>query len=265
MKDVFAHILELLRAGGHAVLVTIIEVSGSAPRHAGSKMVVHADGTIFGTIGGGKLEADAIQAAVGVMGSTDPTQKVCRLTEDEGVLCGGTVALLLEPLGNQERLIVFGAGHIGQALVPLAARAGFGVTVVDNRPEFASAERFPDAERVVVGPYDEVLTQLRFDPHTYIVIVTHGHTHDAEVLRRCIDQPSAYLGMIGSRHKVAAVKKHLEEQGVAPDRIAAVHAPVGLAIGAETPFEIAVSILAQMIAVRRGAGAGALSMTRGAG
>jgi xanthine dehydrogenase accessory factor len=263
MKEIYAHIVELLRAGEKGVLVTVIEVSGSAPRHPGSKMVVHADGSILGTIGGGKLEAESIQAALGLMGSTGPAQKIYHLTEDEGVLCGGKATMLFEPFGNPERLIVFGAGHIGQALAPLAAKAGFGVMVVDNRPEFATRERFPDAERVIAGPYGETLGQLRFDPHTYIVITTHGHESDEEILSYCIHQPFAYLGMIGSQHKVATVRKHLEEQGVGKNRIARVHAPIGLNIGAETPFEIAVSILAEMVAVRRGAGAGDLSMKMG--
>jgi len=260
MRDIYAHVLEMLRAGEKGVLVTIIEVSGSAPRHPGSKMVVHPDGRIFASIGGGKLEADVTSSASQIFGASGPVQRTYQLTEDEGMWCGGSVKILFEPFGQQERLIVFGAGHIGQALSPLAAKAGFRVTVVDNRSEYASRDRFPDADDVIAGEYSHNLSHLEFDPQTYIVIVTHGHKHDEEILSYCIHQPFAYLGVIGSKNKTRTMMKHLQERGVDPNRLARIHSPIGLKIGAETPFEIAVSILAEMIAVKRGVSVDALSM-----
>ncbi len=260
MKEIYAHMMEMMRSGEKGVLVTVIEVSGSAPRHSGSKMVVRPDGRIFGSIGGGKLEADVISVALQTIGTSGPVQHTYQLTEDEGMWCGGSVKILFEPFGQQERLIVFGAGHIGHALAPMAAKAGFRVTVVDNRPEYASKDRFPDADKVIAGEYSDILSRLEFDPQTYMVIVTHSHKDDEEILNYCIHQPFAYLGVIGSKSKTLTMIKHLEEHGVDPDRLALIHSPIGLKIGAETPFEIAVSILAEIIAIRRGASVDALSM-----
>jgi xanthine dehydrogenase accessory factor len=260
MKEIYRALLEELDRGHPAVLVTVIGVKGSVPRHSGSKMLVRADGSIAGSIGGGKLEADAIDNAMELMGAESPVRKTFTLTEDYGALCGGQVELLFEPLGKADRLLIFGAGHIGQALAPLAARAGFQVTVLDDRPEYAREERFPDAQAVLSGEYGDLLSQIHFDERTYVVIVTHAHLHDEEILEFCLRQPFAYIGMIGSRRKSLALLQRLKEKGAPPDLLARVHTPIGLNIGAETPFEIAVSILAELIAARRGRIGQTLSM-----
>lgn len=260
MREIYAHILEMMNKGEKGILVTVVEVSGSAPRHPGSKMVVHADGQIFGSIGGGKLEKEVIQTALSILQSPVPVQKTYNLVEEEGILCGGRAILLFEPFGKQEHLIIFGAGHIGQALAPLALKADFRVTVVDDRPEFAARERFPDVDGIITGKYPDIFAKLEFNPQTYIVIVTHNHTNDEEVLSYCINKPFAYLGMIGSKSKTLTIIKRLEDKGVARERLALVHSPIGLKIGAETPFEIAISIMAEMIAIKHGVAVNSISM-----
>ncbi len=260
MKEIYEHVLEMMKQGEQGVLVTVTEVSGSVPRHAGSKMVVHADGRIFGSIGGGKLEADAIKEALQMMGKTQPEKKRIQLTEDRGSLCGGQLEILFEPFGQSERLIIFGAGHIAHALAPLAKKAGFTVTVADNRPQFANRERFPDADEILIGEFGELLPRITLGENTYLVIVTHGHKHDEEILEYCVSREVAYLGMIGSKRKTLTILRNLEEKGIPRERLQRVRSPIGLRIGAETPFEIAVSILAEIIATRKGVDVGNTAM-----
>ncbi|HDL18628.1 MAG TPA: xanthine dehydrogenase [Bacteroidetes bacterium] len=250
MTEIYEHLLELIRSGQRGVLVTVTEVKGSVPRHTGSKMVVHSDGSIAGTIGGGKLEKEAVEDAVKIMAAPHYAKRNFHLTGDEGMLCGGSVELLFEPVGGADRLIIFGAGHIAQALCPLAKEAGYNVIVVDDRPEYANSNRFPQASQIIVGEYNQSFAGLSFNERTFIVIVTYGHKRDEEVLQHCIRQPFVYLGMIGSKRKTATLFANLQEKGIEREWIAKVHSPIGLKIGAETPHEIAVSILAEMIAVR---------------
>ncbi len=251
MKDIYEELVQLIKKGEQTVLVTVTAVTGSVPRHTGSKMIVRADGSIFGTIGGGALEKDVIAASQQYQGTNQPTVKSIALEEDEGMLCGGSVEILFEPIGSAEKLFVFGAGHIGLELAPLALKAGFHVTVADDRPEFASPERFPEVNSLEAGAFKEILPRLQFNERTYIVIVTHGHKFDEEVLYYCVQQPFAYLGMIGSQRKTLTIFRHLEEKGIDAEKLNRVNSPVGLNIGAETPFEIAISIMSEMIAVRK--------------
>jgi len=265
MKDFYTQLLNLMESGEKGVVVTITEVDGSSPRHAGSKMIVRPDGRIYGTIGGGKLEAEAIQEARNILNNGMYNglveKKTYNLTEKEGMLCGGRAEVIFEPFGESETLIIFGAGHIARALAPLAKQAGFRVTVVDNRPEYATRERFPEADELLAGEYPEMMQSLRFSERSYIVIVTHGHAFDSEILGYCVREPHTYIGMIGSRNKTKTVLRNLEKKGINPEFLQDVHSPVGLNIGAETPFEIAISILSEVIAVRRGANVEVLSMT----
>lgn len=252
MKDIYTQISQVMENGQQAVLVTITEVKGSGPRHAGSKMLVYSDGSIHGTIGGGKMEKEIIERAQQVMGQNSIFTESYSLTEDEGMLCGGKAEVLFESIGKQEKLLIFGAGHIGQSMAPMAKQLGFHVTILDNRKEYATSERFDEADQVMSGPYEVITKKVQFTEQTYILIVTHGHTHDEEVLVYCIQQPFSYLGMIGSKNKSRTVLKHLEDKGIDRQLLDSVHTPVGIDIGSETPSEIAVSILAEMIAVRRG-------------
>ncbi len=264
MKDLYQRLSQLEEEGRRGVLITLTGVTGSSPRHLGSKMLVMPDGSIHGTIGGGKLEAQSIAIAVKAMENEryeqGPFKETFQLIEEEEMLCGGQAELLFEPVGDSAQLVIFGAGHIGHALAPMAKQAGFRVTVVDNRVEFANRDRFPLADEILAGEYEEMMQGVVFSGNTYVVIVTHGHKHDETVLEYCIQQPHKYIGMIGSVNKTRTILRHLREKGIDSTFLEHVYSPVGLNIGAETPFEIAVSILSEIIAVRSGVETQALSM-----
>jgi len=260
MENIYKKITELIENGQSGVLVTVIDVSGSAPRHTGSKMLVLEDGSIVGTIGGGKLEMDAVAEASEVSAEYGVVKKSFPLNEDNDMLCGGKAELLFEPVGSKEHLVVFGAGHIGSALAPLAKQAGFRVTVADDRPDFANSGRFPEADEIIAEEYPALFERVQLTERSYVVIVTNKHAHDEDVLRFSLEQPHTYIGMIGSRNKSRKILEHLRIDGFGENSLSGVHTPVGLSIGAETPFEIAVSILSEMIAVKRGVDTDSLSM-----
>lgn len=260
MENIYKKIAELIENGESGVLVTVIDVSGSAPRHSGSKMLVLEDGSTVGTIGGGKLELDAIVEASRLSAENGLVKKPIVLNEENDMLCGGMAELLFEPVGSKEHLVIFGAGHIGFALAPLAKQAGFRVTIADDRPEFATPERFPDADESVAEEYPEIFGAVNLTEQSYVVIVTNKHKHDEEVLRFALENPHKYVGMIGSRNKSRKILEHLRKDGFSDEVLSGVHTPVGLNIGAETPFEIAVSILSELIAVKRGVDTDSLSM-----
>jgi len=248
--DVLKTAAEWTTLGRACALVTVVETRGSAPRHAGAKMLVAADRTTIGTVGGGALEEAALQAASSAIRDGAPSLIPYKLKPDLGMACGGNATIFVEPLLPASRLYLFGAGHVGAALCPMAAATGFTVTVIDERPEYASAERLPRAS-ALLHSYDPAHWEaLCFDDQTYCVVVTHGHATDTEVVAVLLARGQRYLGMIGSTRKRAALEQNLRERGVAPERLAALHTPIGLDIGAETPAEIAVSILAELVQVR---------------
>ncbi len=170
---------------------------------------------------------------------------------DNGLICGGQLDVFVEPVIPQPRALIFGAGHISKSLAKVAGLAGFSVTVVDDRETFANRERFPDVEEVLAGEYEELFGRLAVNDLTYIVIVTRGHRDDLRVLRWAAGVTAAYVAMIGSKRKVISVIKELEKEGLSREQLERVHAPMGLDIGAVTPEEIAISVVAEMIAVRR--------------
>ena len=342
--------LALLEAGERFALVSTLETNGSSPRHSGAAMVVKADGSIVGTVGGGALEARAIRVALEALDDSASRLMDFELTNADsaglGMICGGRGRLLVEyldaaagarpdmltalrdllaaagkgwlvtgiatetggetgvgvqrvtakrcmvdadgtvtgdaplalddlkalatmggalgghtagdrpgiyvqPLGVPGTVYVFGAGHCGQSLIPLLGMVGFRTVIVDDRADFASAERFPDADVVAVPEsFDDCLASLPIDEQSYLVIMTRGHVFDRSVLAQALATPALYVGMIGSKKKVAATFQTLREQGFTDEDLARVHSPIGMAIGAETPEEIAVSIAAEIIRVR---------------
>ncbi len=251
--DIFEHIAAAKKANEPLVLATVIESLGSAPREAGARMLIKADGTTVGTVGGGAIEKLVIDEGVKLMHTATP--KIIKHTlKDIGMACGGGMSVFLEPINPVPQLFIFGAGHIGNVLSQVAKMMDFNVTVVDNRAEFADAEKLPWADGVVADEYSQAIKGLSFTPSTYIVILTHKHAHDFEVLEQCIKQPHCYVGMIGSKKKVATCMKQLREQGVGDDVIDSIHAPVGIDIAANTPAEIAVSIAAELVQVRNAQG-----------
>jgi xanthine dehydrogenase accessory factor len=247
---IFEEAARLERDGVPATLCTVVGAEGSTPRAVGARMIVYPGGRTYGTIGGGSLEKHVTDLCRDEPPGT-PRVVDLDLAGDVEMACGGAVSVLLEPLGRSPRLVVFGAGHIARALAPMAAACGFRLTLVDDLPEYASPERFPDVESYVHSFEPSDWERITFDERTYCVIVTRGHDRDLEVLRALVDRDLAYVGMIGSKTKVAETMKALREEGMAQERLERVCAPIGLDIGSETPAEIAVSILAQLVRVRR--------------
>lgn len=313
---------------GQMALATIVKVSGSAPRHEGTQMLVREDGSTTGTLGGGCGEDRVRMGALHVIEERKSQNIRVTLNDDiavrEGMICGGTMEtfveyledisfyeeavrlveegktallvtdmdepsrkglyladgslhmgegfsleedigrlirgsrlklkdrLILVPVLPSEKLLVLGGGHVALPIVQLGKNLDFEVTVVDDRPEFASPERFPEADQVICGPFAKVLKEYPLDENTYVVLVTRGHTWDGICLKAILDRPWKYIGMIGSKRRVITLLSNLEEKGFDPERLDRIHSPIGLDIGSETPEEVAVSIMAEVIAVRRG-------------
>ena len=261
--DLYEELVRLRRAGQKCALATIVQVNGSIPSYQSAKLLVRQDGSMLGTIGGGCVEAEVWNAAREVIETEKPRYMDFSLSQDaayeNGLICGGQLHVYIEPVIPQPQAYIFGAGHVSKSLAKAASLAGFSVIVIDDREQFANRERFPTADEVVVGDYEQVLDGFPVGPQTYIVLVTRAHTWDVVSLRRVIRRPAAYIGMIGSRRRVFAVFKLLHDEGVPLEDIARVHAPIGLDIETETPAEIAISIAAEIIKVRRGGGAPSLS------
>ncbi len=345
--EIARRVLTLLEAGEHLALATTVQTQGSSPRHAGSFMLVRNDGSILGTIGGGPLEALAIEKARRVLETRRshlmdyeltnadsaglgmicggrgvtlieyldpalPAQRelyralldllasgcrgwlvtsflgegdgeaivgkslvdssgvvtgdpVCSLESlqelarkggtFDGVIAGNPSRIFVQPVGDRGTVYVFGAGHCGQSLVPVLSMVGFRTVVIDDRADFANSERFPNAGSIrVPDSLEHALEGYPLDEQSYIVIMTRGHLHDRAVLAQALRTKAGYIGMIGSRTKVATTFRALQEEGFSSEDLARVHAPIGLSIGAETPEEIAVSIAAELIQVRRARG-----------
>src|SRR4051812_23974635 len=255
--DIYEQIVQLRREGRRGAVATIVNVRGSIPSFQTAKMLVRDDGSIVGTIGGGCVEADVWQAAREVMESEKPRTLKFDLNQDPrydtGLVCGGTLEIFVEPVLPPALLYIFGAGHVAYSLYQVAQIAGFDITVIDDRDTYASTERFPTARQVLADDFDKACAQLEISDSAYIVIVTRGHRDDMRVLRWAVNTPARYIGMIGSKRKVITTYKELEKEGIPLAKFENIHAPVGLEIGAITPEEIAVSIVAEMIAIRRGA------------
>ncbi len=254
--DLFEEVIKLRRSGNRGALATIVHTNGSIPSFESSRMLVREDGSIAGTIGGGCVEAEVWAAAKEVMQAEAPRKMTFSLNNeanyDNGLICGGTLEIFVEPILPQPILYIFGGGHVSIALANAASTAGFGIGIIDDRESFANAARFPMAQEIYTS-FEESFEKLKPTASTYMVIVTRGHKDDMHVLRWAVSTSPRYIGMIGSKRKVISVYKALEKEGIPMETFAKVHAPVGLAIGALTPEEIAISITAELIAIRRGA------------
>jgi len=250
--DIYREIVRLADIGEDAAVATVIKVMGSTPREEGAKMLVYADGRTLGTVGGGNIEKQVTQEALGVIKSGQAKKLEYRLNPkgELGMICGGDTEVFIEPVTAAPRLFIFGAGHIGLPLARMAAITDFKVVVVDDRAEYATAERFPDAAEIIVSDFKSSFEKIKVSPTSFIVIVTHGHKGDETVLEGALRTPARYIGMIGSKTKNQAVFGHLLERGFTQADLERAHAPVGLRIHAQTPEEIAVSILAEILMVR---------------
>ena len=253
--DIYEQIVELRRQGRRGAVATIVNVRGSIPSFKTAKMLVRDDGSIFGTIGGGCVEADVWQAAREVMETERPRTLKFDLNQDPkydtGLVCGGTLEIFVEPVLPPALLYIFGAGHVALNVCRTAASAGFEVIVTDDRSSYATKERFPAASEVNALDFDEATRQLDPSEASYIVIVTRGHRDDLRLLRWAVQTRARYVGMIGSKRKVIGIFKALKEEGLPEHLFDRVHAPIGLDIGAVTPEEIGIAITAELIAIRR--------------
>jgi xanthine dehydrogenase accessory factor len=254
--DLFEEIVRMRRAGQRGALATVVHTNGSIPSYESSRMLVREDGSILGTIGGGCVEADVWAAAKEIMATESPRKLVFQLNNDakfdNGLICGGTVEIFVEPILPQPIVYLFGGGHVSTAVAKAAHAVGFGIGVIDDREAFANAQRFPAAEEIYTS-YEVAFEKLKPNSSSYLVIVTRGHKEDMRVLAWAVRTQARYIGMIGSRRKVLSVYKALELEGYRADEFERVFAPMGLDIGALSPEEIAVSIVAELIAVRRNA------------
>ena len=256
MRDVFAAALQATQTGEKAALVTVTSTEGSTPQKAGAKMVVYADGRIVGTIGGGCVEAEMTWRARQAIEERRAQVASYELTADQagedGLICGGRMEVFIEPIEGMPTLCLFGAGHVAQPLARMAKAAGFRVEVADDRMKFANKDRFPEADAVIVDDFAAAASRMTLGPNTYAIVVTRGHKGDEEALAACLGKGLRFLGLLASRPKFVHIANALEERGITPEVLATIHSPLGLQLGAVTPEEIAVSILAEMIAVRRG-------------
>jgi xanthine dehydrogenase accessory factor len=257
--DVFAALQECRRAGRACVLATVVRTSGSTPRKGAARMLVRAGGDSVGTIGGGRFEKEIVDACVALLAEGNaarPRLIRYQLTRDLAMCCGGEMEVFVEPLVPEPFLIVCGGGHVARAVVPLARAVGFLPVVVDEDPEDATlvaadaADRFPAAVRLVDSWDVRDWHGVTLDHDSYVIIVTRDHAVDQKLLESLVDRDLAYLGMIGSQRKVQLFHRRLQAKGVDPARLARLQAPIGLDIGADTPEEIAVAIVAQLIQVR---------------
>jgi xanthine dehydrogenase accessory factor len=253
--DIYEEIVKLRRAGRKAAVATIVNVRGSIPSYKTAKMLVRDDGSIYGTIGGGCVEADVWQAAREVMEQEKPRTLTFNLNQDPkfdtGLVCGGTLDIFIEPVLPAADLYIFGAGHVAASLYRSAQNAGFDCTIVDDRDLYANRERFPEAREILAEDFDQAMAKLSPSESSYIVIVTRGHRDDMRVLRWAVQTPARYVGMIGSKRKTIGIFRELQKESLPAELFDRVHAPIGLDIGAVTPEEIAISITAELIAVRR--------------
>ncbi|MGQ9788657.1 MAG: XdhC family protein [Candidatus Hadarchaeaceae archaeon] len=250
-EKIFRKINELLEKGESFAIVTIVRTEGSTPRKAGAKMIVLPDGRTFGTIGGDCVEAGAVGEAIVALKEGKPKTFTVALKEEElggiGMKCGGLAEVYIEVINPSPKLLIIGGGNIGTQLVKLGHDVGFNVTVIDPA---VKKENFPEYVEVIPEPVERGIKKTLINPQTYVVIAT-GHKYDEDALKAVVNSNAAYIGMVGSKRKATVTLKKLIEEGVAEDKVKMVHTPVGLDIGAETPEEIAVSIMAEIIRERR--------------
>lgn len=257
IDNLYQEIVANLKKGRRFALATIIRTRGSSPRQVGAKMIVYPDGTTWGTIGGGKFEKLAIEDSLVLLnGNSRNCIKKYRFSkfgdDATGMCCGGEAELYMEVYTESDRIIIFGGGHIGGELVRLLEGSSFNITVIDDRPEFLDIQG-PHAETIQTDE-DYQTNFPTIDKNCYVVLVTRGHKSDQAILARIIGNDMAYIGMIGSRAKIASTFAALEEQGIDKKALKKIHSPIGLDIGGEGPYEIAISIIAEIIAVKKKGG-----------
>jgi len=258
MNNIYQALSELEENNQPASLCTVTKSEGSTPRHVGSKMLVYPNGQFIGTVGGGELESRVIKAALESLKTKQTQTLIYSMVDpsrgDPGV-CGGTVEVFVEPILPPATLVVIGGGHVGKAVVHLAKWLGFKVAVNDDREEFCNPESVPGADVYYPVSMAELPNRLNMTNQTYLVLTSRGSAIDAKGLPSLLESDAAYIGVIGSKRRWLTTVKALKDQGISDELIAKVHSPIGLELNAETPEEIAVSIMAEILMVKdRGTG-----------
>lgn len=250
MRDIYSKIAFAQKENKTIALCTVVNTKGSTPRKVGAKMIVYENKTIYGTIGGGELEKCVIENAVASIKENKPKLYRHDLLHQHSMCCGGTVDIYIEPICKKNKLYIFGAGHTGQALAKYAVDFNFETVLIDNRKEYINQCVLEEVNKMNLS-YSQALSVLPFDENTFVCIMTHSHAMDREILAFCLTKPTAYLGMIGSARKVEMTKKLFREAlNVPEERIEEIDMPIGIDIGAETPEEIAMSIVSKLIATK---------------
>ena len=269
--EIAAEAVRAARGGAPVVVATVVRApamreSESEQPALGAKLLVRADGSRLGALGGGAFEEAIAEDCLAALTRLSRIQaETCFYSRDGESMASRSpesVEVMFEVTERPAALLIIGAGHIGQSLAVIGAHAGLVVTVLDDRESFANEERFPTAGRVICGDIVEELGRLAIDETTYVVLVSRGHKQDEAGLRAVVESDAAYVGMIGSKRRVGTVLTHLAQEGYSREALERVYTPIGLDIGAETPEEIAVSIVAEIISVRRGGSGGRLSALR---
>ena len=253
MKTIYQALFELEKDNGSAALCTVVRSEGSTPRHVGSKMLVYPDGTFIGTVGGGDLEHRVMDEAwMALSDGQSRTLKYSMVDPSRGDpgVCGGTVEVFVEPILPPAMIVVIGTGHVGKAVVHLAKWLGFRVAASDDREEFCTPESVPEADEYYPVEMGKLAEQLKVTRQTYIVVTSRGSSVDAVGLPSLLESNAAYIGVIGSKRRWLTTVKALKEKGVSEELIKKVHSPMGLELNAETPEEIAVSIMAEILMVK---------------
>jgi len=242
--NIYQEAARIKQKGGSAILVTLISLDGAFPKGEGSKALMKTSGEKIGFLSGG-LELERKILGEGEKSLKERKPKIL-VSSDEGI----KTEILLEPVFSEPTVYLFGGGHVSEQVAPLAKRVHFKVVVIDDREMFANQERFPEADEVIVSEFEKCFDQLNIDDSSYIVIVTRGHLYDGFVLEQAVKSDARYIGMIGSKKKIRTLYQNLMQKGMTKETLGRVHAPIGIDINSETPEEIAVSIVAQLIKVR---------------
>lgn len=270
-RGIYEEIVRLQQAGQRCALASPTSISGSVPCVSQSRILIREDGSFMGTVGGGPLEAKVLVQAAEAIRSCKPAVVDFELRQDEaaeaGMICGGSCSIridLILPDSAPETFAevaqgearpsayIFGAGHVAVSVELFARMVGFGTVIIDDRAEFANEDRFPQADQVLVASVDDAFDQLSIGEGAYVVSITRGHSFDEEVVTHALRTRARYVGMIGSKRKVASIRQRIRDSGFTDADLARLHAPIGVEIGAETVEEIALSIVAELVAVRRG-------------
>jgi len=252
-RKIYGRINSLLENGRQAALVTIVNATKGTPRKIGTKMLVEPDGSILGTVGGGGFEKQLINEAVEVCKKGEPVILNRDLNVSPGgvgAVCGGQVSIFIDPILKSSKMFIFGAGHVGKAIAELAGFLDFRINVIDSRTEWANEENYPGC-KLWTGNEVETAKTLKIDKNSYVIILTRSWKLDEEILKALIKKEYAYLGLIGSDNKIRTHREHLMNEGFEESDFSRIYAPIGIPIGAYSPHEIAISILAEIIAVKK--------------